>query len=119
MAGENYRPVRLIGPYTEGEIPDPLLLKFYEEDKDLSGWSIAVTMTRDGVELNPGGTALWEDDTLGIGRYEFADGDIDVTDGEEKSSYRMEFWAGNGTLRLASLLVLFDVNKAVGTVPAI
>jgi hypothetical protein len=71
------------------------------------------------VEITPGGTAEWEDQATGIGRYEFADGDIEVADGEEKSSYRLEFWAGNGTVRIASLLVLFDVNRAVGTVPQI
>lgn len=119
MAGEDYRPVRLIGPYTAGEIPDPLVLQFYDSPKDLSGYDVEVTMSRDDEEVVLGGTASWVAQDLGIAKYEFAEDDLQVADGEKKSSYRMEFWAGNGTIRIASLLIVFDVNRQVGTVPSI
>ena len=60
------RPVREIGPYTEGETPRPVTVWMDEDPIDLSGYTVdGVALDVDGVAQAFAGTAVWDDATVG------------------------------------------------------
>lgn len=113
------REIRYLDPYTAGEKPK-IDIQFYKTEVDLSTFDVAVRVERDEKELTLTGVIDWLDATKGQARLTMGEGDIDVTEGEDWSRYRVEAWAGNGTDRVATLLLVFDVYQHVGAVyPAI
>lgn len=107
------RTVRKLAALTAGE-KIKVDVQFHKTEVDLTGFAVDVRVTRDDVELDLAGGVAWLDITKGQCRVTFGEGDIDVAPEEERSRYRMEVWAGDGTERIASLLIVFDVYQHVG-----
>lgn len=106
-----------IGPYTQGEIPNPLVYTF----KDRSGTAITLSGYTAVVELTTGGVTVelaavvHANQTTNKGQVTWTPVDGDL---EDAGSYTLQFWAGNGgTSRLAGRLFTFNVDRAVA--PAI
>lgn len=108
---------RTIGPYVVGEIPPPLVYSFL----DSSGSPIDLTSgyTAKFSYGEQSGTATLADAAVTSA----AAGQVTYTwTGAEFTApghYRMEFWTGNGTNRICSILLEADVRAPVGSVPAI
>ena len=108
------REIRYLDSFVAGEKP-VIDVQFYETEQDLTGFSLDWRVERDGTEVTPAGSIAWKDQSLGQARVTFGEGDIDVTDGSEWSRYKMELWTGDGTTRIATLLIVFDVYQHVGS----
>jgi hypothetical protein len=113
------REVRYLDPYTAGEKPK-INVQFYQQEVDLTGFTVDLRVNRDGEPLELLGGIDWLDQTKGQARITMDEGDIDVSDDASWSRYEIEAWAGNGVDRVATLLIVFDVYPHVGAdVPAI
>lgn len=114
------RPTRTIGPYTNGEIPRPVTVYFDDDPIDLTGFTLSVTAERivNGVwtEYTWAGTVVWADASIGQATLDFGVGDI-VHTGGDVTPHRIQLWADDGTNKLATVLILFDVYTQVGTIP--
>lgn len=112
------REVRWTGPFHEGEKPLPVLVDFYAANpNDLSGYSLAVTCTRDGVELGSWGSAVWDD--ASTARAELSIPEIVLASGATEQLFKVQVWAGDGSNRVATAEIWFYGYPAVGTVPSV
>lgn len=104
------------GPYVVGEIPPPLQYQFQDASGaaiDLTGFTAKFSVREQygtAVEFS----ATVADAASGIVQYAWTGGEFPTA-----GSYRSEFWAGNGTIRYASILIEFDVRLPVGPVPTV
>lgn len=107
--------MRSIGPYTTGEIPEPLTVTFTDVDGapiNLSGYE-ALWITRAGNSAPRSSAADVAADqaaTPGEVTYTWVDGDLD-----EAGNCRAEMWVDNGVNRLCSELFSFHVRAAIET----
>lgn len=108
-----------IGPYSVGEIPQPLQISFVDHDGeaiDLAGYQADFVIERadDAIATDAGGGAgTIPTPASGITQYAFVAADF-ATAGR----YRGQMWVGNGSLRFASIEYWWDV-VAITTAPAI
>lgn len=98
-----FQTVTLIGPYSTGEIPEPILVSYKDATGtaiDLTGFSAAVAIEAiDQTVAGLGaGAVTITDPAAGVVRYVWAAADF-TTDG----CYRLQLWVGNGTNRYASV----------------
>lgn len=109
---------RTIGPYVAGEIPPPLVYSFL----DSTGAPISLTAGYTAKfsyreQENPVATlaaAAVTNAAAGQVTYTWTGAEFPAA-----GHYLMEFWVGNGTNRLCSILLESDVRTPVGPVPAI
>lgn len=105
-----------IGPYVRGEKQPPVVYQFRDANGvsiDLTGYAVSFTVA------TPSGVATSYTGTL----YAPASGQVSYawtgTEWPEAGTYTAEFWAGNGTVRYASIRIVFAVREPVGGVPQI
>lgn len=104
------------GPYVVGEIPPPLQYQFQDSNGlaiDLTGHTVKFSV-REQYGTATEYDAVLSDAANGIVQYAWTGGEFPTA-----GSYRSEFWAGNGTIRYASILIEFDVRLPVGPVPTV
>lgn len=106
-----------IGPYTQGEIPDPLTYQFQDSSGnpiDLSGGYVArfEYSERDGSPVLA--NAAVSNAAAGQVTYTWTGSELSAA-----GHYTAFFWVGNGTNRLASIPLYFSVRLSGGPVPAI
>lgn len=105
-----------IGPYTAGEIPEPLVVTFTDADGtaiDLTGY------TARWVYEPRGGTAVTNNATIttpaaGQATYTWVAADL-ATSG----FYNGQMWVGNNTNRYASVIFQYQVFDGPGDAPTI
>lgn len=106
-----------IGPYSVGEIPQPLQITFVDFDGnplDLTNFAVDFVIESIGgtTPTDVGsGAATKPDAGAGVTQYAFIAADC-LTAGR----WRGQMWADNGTVRLASVEYWWDVND-VTTAP--
>jgi len=109
---------RTIGPYTAGEKPPPLTVRLYASSPpNLTGWTLALTCERDGIELTSWGSVAWLDPVLTDVTVTFPLLALDT--GKTRQQFVIQVWAGNTVQKIASLPLCFYCHKAIGTVPAV
>ncbi len=108
------------GPYVEGEIPEPIVVQFFQNDGvtviNLTGYTVNLVI-KDKTKADAQGTTLvgdLADAANGKARYTWVDGDLDTP-----AEYVATMWVGNGTVRLASKLIEFTVYTSEVTIPSI
>lgn len=106
-----------IGPFVTGEKPNTLSYQFLNADGtviNLTGFSARyVYREKRGTSIDRAATITTP--TNGTVTYAWV-GDEFATPGH----YVSEFWVGNaGTLKYASVLILFDVRSPVGAIPSV
>lgn|SRR3990167_4483408 len=112
------RKVVQLDEYTVGEKPRPLLVQFDDSDIDLSAYSLAATLEAgDGTEETFTGTVEWHDASKGHVILVLSDDDLALAEGVDFDEKRLMVWTGNGTYRVATVLLLIPVYRGVGTVP--
>jgi hypothetical protein len=103
-------------PYSAGEIPPALPVHFYEDEpEDLSGFSLAVTCERDGEELEDWGEATWDDAEQAVALLHMPE--LALPEDSVRAQYEVQVWAGDGTFRLATVIICFPVVRSIGTPP--
>lgn len=106
----------LIGPYVVGEKPPPLEYSFLDSNGaaiDLSGYQARfVYKEADSAAVTV--NASVSTPLSGTVEYVWAG-----TEFATPGHYQAEFWAGNGTNRYASYVMVFQVRDSVGPVPSI
>ena len=113
------RSIITIGPFTVGEIPDPLEYQFLDYNgaaMPISGYSATFTV-REKYASTPiidNAVATVTDAAEGKVTYVWTG-----TAFEDQGHYYAEFWIGNTVQRYASELITFDVHDSQGTVPPI
>lgn len=85
--------ITLIGPYAEGEIPEPTSFYFFNDHRDLTGFGLSVDLYRDGELVTELGTAVWVTQTESLAAYEWGDGDCHVPEGLDYIWYDLYLWA--------------------------
>lgn len=106
-------------PYTSGEKPRPFTVSMGVED-DLTGFDIEATMAdNDGAELTFNGIVSWADAPNAIVRVTLGEDDLMLADGVEHETRRLQVWVGDGSTRLATLVIKIPIDAAVGTPPSI
>lgn len=117
------KPIRWTGPYTDGEIPLPFLIKFDKTDIDFStgGFTVGATLVDDdGTEMVFDGTVTFEDAATGLIRVDLGADDIAVSAGKLVITRRLQIWTGDGgTNKVATVEVKYNCHPAIGTPPAI
>jgi hypothetical protein len=113
------RDVILIGPFTEGEIPVAIPVSFLTEPQSLDGWGLRVTCERDGVELAGWGEAEWSDAPTALALLYMPELELDPERDGAPSVFEVQVWAGNASQRIASLVIRFHLNRAIGTIPVV
>lgn len=104
------------GPYVVGEKPPPLEYSFLDSNGapiDLAGYQAKFVYKEAD---SPSSTVNATVSQPAFGTVEY------VWDGTEFATaghYQAEFWAGNGTNRYASLILVFQVRGSIGPVPNI
>jgi len=106
-----------IGPYVSGEKQPQLVYTF--EDSDGNAIDLSGMTAKFSCREADGSAALYSavivgDPVLGQAGYTWTG-----TEWPTAGHYLAEFWVGNGTNRLASQLLEFDVRMPVGVVPII
>jgi hypothetical protein len=106
----------VIGPYVTGEKPPTLSYTFLDSSGaaiDLTGYTAKFNIKeRWGAATQYSATVATP--ASGIVTYAWTGAEF-LTPGH----YEAEFWVGNTTLRYDSIRLKFDVQQAVGPVPAI
>jgi hypothetical protein len=110
--------VVVLGPYTQGEIPEPFTYQFLDSEGVAIDMSGAAAKFYYGL-ADPDPTVELQDAEVTNGpegrvRYVWAEDDLELP-----GTYKGDLWIGNGTLRLASLRLRWTVLPSVGTAPAI
>lgn len=104
------------GPYVQGEKPPPLVYQFLDSAGapiDITGYAAGFTIQEaDGLAASY--SASVTDPVNGKITYTWTG-----TEWPTSGHYRATVWCGNGTNRLASIMIKFDVRAPVGTVPGI
>lgn len=100
-----------LGPFTEGEIPEPLTVTYTDAEGgalNLTGYDArwVFERERDGALERMADVVAPAAD--GQARYTWVDGDLG-----EHGKYRAEMWVGNGTNRFASEPFEFTVRRAL------
>ena len=109
---------RTIGPYTAGEKPPVLSVDFYDTSPpDLTGWTLALTCTRDGTELTSWGSIAWSN--AAIARANVTMPVLALATGFTRQRFTIQAWAGNTLQRIASVPICFYVHTQIGTTPSI
>lgn len=106
-----------IGPFTEGEIPDPLVYTFLDADGNpipIAGYAVRLVYAERGTPGAPTTRTGATGAQPGEATYPWVAADL-----ARRGRYRGEFWAGNGTVRRASVRLQWDVHAAVGPAPVI
>ncbi len=114
----------LTGPFTDGEIPDDLFVKFEVADRDYSAYVLSYSAERGGTPgVTGSGTPFtlaaatgWADDSTGLAFLRFADGDLDI-DSDASVWYMVQLWADKSAApvrRTATIGIGFFVEPAVG-----
>lgn len=111
-------PVTVLGPYRQGEIPEPLLATFRSasgQPLDLTGYEARWIMEfPDGTSATRTATLLAQTGaTKGQVEYEW-----DPADLTQRGDYRAEMWVGNSTNRFASIKYVWAAYPAIA-VPVI
>lgn len=104
------------GPYVVGEKPPPLEYSFLDSNGvaiNLTGYQ-AKFVYKEADDLSVTVNATVSTPLGGTVQYIWTGTEF-ATPGQ----YRAEFWAGNGTNRYASLVLVFEVRNSVGPVPNI
>ena len=105
---------RIRKPYKVGEVPFPITYTFKDDDGnaiDLTGYTAAVVFELNGVETEVAATVAPDQVAdRGEATFSWLDGDLD-----EPGSGSIEWWAGNGTNRIAGDTFIFRVARAVAT----
>ncbi len=106
-----------LGVFAAGEIPFSLVHQYKDNDKNpidmSSGWTVFVEI--EGPEEDGAygtGTVAFSDASTGRVKY-----DWDTADFLDFGKYRMLFWTTDGTNRLASDLVVWEVYDGPGATP--
>jgi hypothetical protein len=110
------QPSVVIGPFTVGEKPVPLLYTFLDHDGkiiDLTGYT-AKFVYREASGALVTANATIPNPTTGAAQYTWIGGEFPTP-----GHYRARFWVGNLAQRLASVLITFDVSDAEGPIPSI
>ena len=112
-------PVRLLPTYTSTESPRPIEIHFSEnDDLDLTGATLEFRMEEeDGTEITFTGDLEWADESLGIATLTFAEADLTLDAGVEFALRKGQAWALSSTNRIATVLLLIPIRRAVGTPP--
>ena len=109
-----------IGPYVAGEIPEPLIIQFFQNDGvteiNLTGYTVNLVLKNATLDDGLGATLVGDlaDAVAGKARYQWVDGDLDVS-----AEYVATMWVGNGSTRLASKLIEFTVYTSEVSIPSI
>ena len=115
----------LTGPFTDGEIPDDLFVKFTVADRDYSAYVLSYSAERGGTPGRTGSgdtVALsanvgWADDSTGLAFLRFADGDLDLDSPTGPVWYMVQLWAdktASPVRRTATIGIGFFVERSVG-----
>lgn len=108
----------VLGPYRQGEIPEPLLDTFRDASLvpvDLSGYEARwIIEFPDGTSATRAATVLAQTGAT-KGQVEY---DWDPADLTQRGDYRAEMWVGNGNNRFASIKYVWTAHPAIA-VPAI
>lgn len=109
---KSFLAVQRIGPYTQGEKPEPLVLSIKDASGaaiDLTGFSAKFQIEAvDGAVAGLGaGTASLPSPATGITQYAWAAADLATA-----GLYRGQMWVGNGSRRYASELFEWFVRDA-------
>ncbi|RLE18824.1 MAG: hypothetical protein DRJ50_12760 [Actinobacteria bacterium] len=115
----------LLGPFTNGEIPEDQTIAFAPVDKDYTGYVLSFATekggtpgnTGDGTDVTLTGTIEWLDQTKGVAYVRFADGDL-VNEGTDPLWYLIQLWAYKSVTpkrKTATIAIGFYVEPAVGT----
>ena len=109
-----------IGPYVAGEIPEALIIQFFQNDGvteiDLTGYTVNLVL-KNATLADELGTVLvgdLADASAGKARYQWVGGDLDTS-----AEYVATMWVGNGSTRLASQLIEFTVYTSEVFIPSI
>jgi len=115
------QPVRYAGPYVSGEIPLTFTVKFDPTDIDFTGYTVEATLSdQDNTALTFTGSVAWNDIALGIVDVNLAAADTTLVGAVEHETRRLMIWAGDaGTNLVATVLIKYGIDAAVGTPPAI
>jgi hypothetical protein len=104
------------GPYVVGEKPAPWTYTFKDANGaaiNIAGYTVKlIYKERDGLPTTVNANLI--DGVNGIVGYT-----ILGTEFPYPGAWQAEFWAGNGTQRFCSWLIVFDVRASVGVAPAI
>lgn len=106
-----------LGPYTEGEIPEPLVVTFTDADGnaiDLTGYTAKlVHLLPDGTDTTSAATVT----SAAAGQVTYTWG---ATDLAAAGLHKAVVWVGNGgTRKLASKHYTFEVVSSPGTIPTL
>ena len=105
-----------LGTFASGEIPFPVLHAFKRGDSavDLTGWTpfVMIEGPDETVTYGNGVVTIDGSPTLGVVMYEW-----DSADMVDFGKYRMLIWVEDGTYRLASDLVIYEVYDGPGPTP--
>lgn len=109
---------QVIGPYTAGEIPEPIVHRFVAHDRtplDLTGFDARYVWERAGT------TVVSQEQTAAISNP--TDGEVtygwDASDLEVAGNYTAQIWVGDGANRYASTIFVYEVEDGPGTPPTI
>lgn len=114
--------LRWAGPFMEGEIPLPFTVQYDKRGIDFSQSTFELAGTledEDGTELTFTGNLTWADEATGVVQVELAAGDVTRVGTNEKETRRLVIWTGDGTNRVATLLIKYVIDRPVGTPPSI
>ena len=113
------RPVTVVGPYTNGEIPFPLKVQFEPEPVDLTGYTLAVRIENGvGDERTFTGSVTWDDAATGRATVSWGAGDVDLTDPTtDEERFSMQVWAVGPQNKIATSLIMWTTYRNVGSVP--
>lgn len=104
--------ITLIGPFAQGEIPDPTTFEFFKTPRDLTGFALSVELVRDDEIVAEIGTAEWSDQANGVARYEWGDGDCSVPADLDYVWYDLFLWAEGPDTRYRSQRARFMVTAS-------
>ena len=109
----------LIGPYTDGELPDDVTVDFEPEVVDYANYVVSVEVSKlagetwEAVTFN--GTSGWSVQAQGIAYIRFGDGDLEADD--PYTVYELQVWAHHATVverKKATLRIRYYVYPATG-----
>lgn len=102
--------MRTLGPYTTGEIPEPLVVTFTDDEDvaiNISAYTAKFVIKAPGTAAVTK-DAVVTDGTAGEATYTWVEDDL-----ETPGATTAELWVGNGTNRFASERFVFVVKPAL------